>query len=622
MRISISRSKNAIIYYGVESFREGGKVKTTVIRKFGSHAKLLKQHSDPEAWVRSEIERLNQLKKEKIESFDKQIDYSKSLDSCNNLETKSTEVNVGWVYLNEIYRQLKIDEFFMSIKGKEKYNSSELFKFLVTSRILNPKSKRSTIFDQKIFLGIDTFKLQEVYKLLPILSSNDELIQKHLFENTKQIINLETDVLFYDCTNFYCETEENDVDILGLDEESVLQYGLRKYGVSKEHRPNPIVQMGLFTDKNGIPIAYSIQPGNTNEQTTVRPIESRIVNQYKTSNFIYCADGGLNSSTIKFANSFDNRRYIVSQSLKKHDEEEINLILKDENWMIKIPRKGKIVEEKISIQDFKNIIIKYVNGNDLTEEEQLILKCDRIYKKFPTIVNVDLHKINPKAFKTPQIAALDEILYITFSAKQYLYQAGVFNKQLLRAKNILEHPSNIRKNPNDPMRFIVKNKCTDNGEVAKNEYIDLNVEQIEKEEKLLGYYCLATNIEDKTIDELLEINKKRWRIELNFRIMKSYLDTRPIYVSTYDAIRGHFITCYTALLVYSILESKLNEKGEHLTIGNIITTLKNINVIKEDEGYYKSIYTNSKTLERLEEIYNKGLNKKYYKVKQIEQLRK
>lgn len=621
MRLLISKSKNKIIYYGVESYRENGIVKTYVAKKFGAYDILIKSHDNPEDWVKGEIKRINDLKKENIETFEKQIDYNALLDSSKEKTSNSTLINIGCLYLNEIYKQLKINECFASFKGKEKYDATALFKFLITSRILNPKSKRATIFEQSKFLSDNEFKLQEAYKILPILSSNDEIIQKYLFENTKNIINLETEVLFYDCTNFYFENEEADEDLYDLTDENILQYGLRKYGVSKEHRPNPIVQMGLFTDKNGIPIAYSLNPGNTNEQITVKPIENRIINQYKTSKFIYCADGGLNSADIKLLNSINKRKYIVSQSLKKTKEKELDLILSDNNWFIRKKDKNGIYNDiSIKFNDFKNLVIKFAKGEELTEEEKSLLSHDRIYKKYPMKVHADLQKINPQVFKEKQLIQFEETFYITFSAKQYLYQSGVFNKQLLRAENIINCKLNSKINPNDPKRLIKEIHCTKEGEVACNSLKEINNNQVECEERLLGLYCIATNIEDKTIEELLEINTKRWRIELNFRIMKSYLDSRPCYVSSYDAIKGHFLICYSALLTYSLLEKQLNKEDEHLNINNIINTLKNMNVVKEDEGYYKSLYTDSITLQRLESVFKKQLNKKYYRKNQLTKL--
>lgn len=618
MRISIKSTKNKIFYYGLESVRNGKKVHSKIVKKFGTYDELIKEHEDPESWVRNEILRINNLKKENVESFDKEINYSLPLDSRNDVASKSLSKNIGRFYLKQIFSDLQIKEFFNSVKGKEEYDASALFEFLVASRILNPKSKRGTILEQDKFYGVSGFKLEESYKILPLLSVHDEELQKFLFNKTKQITNFETDVLFYDCTNFYCETKEQDEDVFDLTEENILQYGLRKYGVSKEHRPNPIVQMGLFIDKNGIPLAYDLHPGNTNEQITVKPIEGRLIKQYKASNFIYCADAGLNSSTIKFINSLEGRKYIVSQSIKGIKNDEIDAILSDLNRKIRcLDEKGNPCEQEIKLSEFKNLVIKFANGEELTDDEKNILKHDRIYKKYPMKVTADLHAVNPKTFKKSQEITFDETFYITFSAKEYLYQNGIFSKQLLRAQNIVEHSSSKKENPNSPKRFVKQEQFTSNGELAEDKKLSIDKEKVSNEEKFLGIYCIATNIEDKTIEELLEINKKRWRIELCFKIMKSYLDTRPMYVSTYDAIKGHFSICYTALLTYVLLEKKIKEVDDNLTIDNIISTLKNMNVIQEDEGYFKSIYTDSKTLQALEKIYKKDLNKKFYKTKKL-----
>ncbi len=624
MRISIKKSSNKIFYYGLESYRdENNIVRTFTAKKFGSHDDLLKEHPDPKKWVLEQINILNNEKKAMVETFEKKIDYTIQLDNSNLDYSKSLLKNIGWLYLKQIYKELKIDEFFKGIQGKQHYNLSELYQYLVSSRIIAPDSKRLTILSQDSYLGLQNFKLQEVYKFLPIIAENENKIQSHLFKHTKEIISLNTEVLFYDCTNFYCEIEDEDEDIYALDnDEQVIQYGLRKYGASKEHRPNPIVQMGLFTDANGIPIAYDLNPGNTNEQITAKPIEKRIINDYKTSEFIYCADGGLNSNSIKLINSLNNRRYIVTQSLKKVKSKELDLMLKDINWSF-LPRydkeKKKYVDDKINLEEFKAIINKYINNEALTEDEQNKLKRDMIYKKYPMTRNVNIKDILPKGIKKDQYIEFEDMLYITFSAKYYLYELGIFNKQLLRAQNIIDTGKVNSKNVNDPKRLISQTHITKEGEVAESSLSSLDYEKVQNESNLLGIYSVATNIdcEEKNINDIIAINKKRWKIELNFRIMKSYLDTRPMYVSTDEAIRGHFSICYTALLIYSILESKMNSSTDHFKINDIILTIKNMNVIKEDEGYYKSIFTGSKTLDRLENIFNLNLNHKYFKEKRL-----
>ena len=606
MRLSVKKSKNHIFYYALESYREGDQVKTRTYEKIGKHEDLLKICDDPYEYAKKRVEEINASLKDNKLTVNKEIDFSLKLEG-NDLLSKKTSLNVGWLYLNKIVQELDLKNYFSSIEGKFKYNLPNISLYTLYSRILKPASKLSDYRNKENYYGSIDYSLQDVYKVLKVIASNSEGMQKHLFNKCKDIVELNTDVLYYDCTNFYIESEEEDVDVLNEDGD-IIQWGLRKYGYSKEHRPNPIVQMGLFTDKNGIPISYAIAPGNTNEQITAIPLEKRMIAEYNHSRFIYCSDGGLGSFENRFYNTLQNRDYVVTQSLKKTPSDEEKCMFKDLNW--------KFVDndEPVSLEKIKRICDKLIANEEISDEEKALLDRDMIYKDYPIEREFDPSKI--AGLKIKNKIRFEERLYITFSVKYYFYQKKIFTRQLLKATNWVEKGIEKRKNPNDVSRLIKSISSTKNGEIATNKEVSINKDEVEKECKYHGFYAVATSL-DTNIKELLRINGSRWRIEYQFRIMKSEFDTRPIHVSTPDGIRGHFAICYAALVVYSILEQKMKKIDERFTTSSIIATLRNMEVVKQDESYYQAIYTNSKILEALEGLYKLGLNHKYLREKTL-----
>ncbi len=615
MRLSISKSKNAINYYVVDSHREGKKIITEVALKIGTHKELLdKGIENPEEYCKEYVKNLNLELKQEIENYVEKIDFKEELPS-NGLASNSTIKNIGWLFPIQIYNQLGIDEFVNSIDTRAKFDIKNILKYISISRILKPASKKSTYENSKNYLCSPEYNLINSYRLLEILSENNELLQKILFQNTQKIVNLNTDVFYYDCSNFYFETEKEDDDLYDEDGD-IIQWGLRKYGYSKEHRPNPIIQMGLFIDSNGIPISYTLNPGTTNEQVTAIPLEKQMIKNYKTSDFIYCSDAGLGSYDIRFFNSLNNRHYVVTQSLKKTSEENADLIFKDLNW--------KFVEndEKVSLKTFKDTIDKKLQGIELTDDEENLLKKDMIYKEYPNKKEVPLNFIKDLGIKLSGKLEMEETIYITFSQKFYIYQKRIFSNQLERAEDIIKNNKSIKRNKKtDPARLIDSIHIDSNGEIIEKSKKILNKKVISSEENFHGFYALATNL-DKNIKEILEINAQRWRIEQNFRILKTDFDARPAYVWTDPSIRGHFAICYIALLIYRILERKLIETNSEYQFSskNIITTLNNMNVIEKGEKLYQSAYTGSEILDALNNSFNLSLNKKHYKKVKLEEL--
>jgi hypothetical protein len=614
MYVKVSVSKNSKSYYIVESYRQGNKVLSRIVEKVGTHNGLLaKGIKDPEEYAKKRAEELNTQLKEEVVTVNQTIDFKEDLDDSSSVISKDISQNIGWLYIHKIYEKLGLNDFFKSIKGKAKYDLNQITEYLVVNRFLFPGSKLSAFLSKDKLFNSPDYSLSDGYRLLTHLDTHNDELQKILFEGTKNIISLNTDVLYYDCTNFYFECEEQDDNIYSQDGD-IIQWGLRRYGASKEHRPNPIVQMGLFTDKNGIPMSYCIQHGSNNEQNTVIPLESRMFRDYHTSKFIYCSDGGLGSYDNRFYNTLHERDYVVTQSLKKTAEEELKCIFTDLNW------KYVHDDKPVSLELFKKILDKKMNNEELTPEEQKVIEHDMIYKAYPIKRKVPLNLL--KNVKLKGTVEMEETIFITFSAKYYLYQKQIFNRQLENAKEWLKKdPDTIKKGPNDIRRFIKTIAVTKQGEVAEEKCNDLDQDVIDKECRFHGFYAVATSL-DKSINEILEINSSRWKIEQSFRILKSDFDARPIFASTPEHIRGHFAICYIAILIYRILEKQLNslhKKNETYSSTQILNTIRNMNVINQNGAYYQSIYTGSKILNDLEKIYPCKLNKKFYKTKELKE---
>ena len=609
MKINISKSKNSLHYYITESYRENGKVKTRRIKKVGEHSQMLKDGiKDPYQYALDEAKRLTEEKaKDKLE-INQTIDFSQQLESTS-IESKSLLSNIGWLYLNNLYNQFELDSVFKAIPTKAKFNTNDIFKMLTIGRIMDPNSKKYTCENLEKYLNAPSFSLNDSYRSLDLINDYSEEIQKQLFLKSKKIIDLNTSVLYYDCTNFYFETETEDDNIYN-DDGDIIQWGLRRYGASKEHRPNPIVQMGLFTDMNGIPISYCINHGSNNEQTTTIPLERRMFRDYKTSKFIYCSDGGLGSFDNRFFNTLSGREYIVTQSLKKTEKSELECIFKDQNW------KTITDDQKISLTRFKEILDKKYNGVSLTNEEEQYISCEMIYKCYPMKRKIPGKFLKELNIKVQGTIEMEETIFITFSAKYYLYQKQLLEKQISTATNWLNRdPDSIRKGPNDVRRLIHTYSETPDGEIASKKTNILDNEQIENEKRFHGFYAIATSLESN-IHEILSISQARWKIEQSFRILKSEFDARPAFVWTKEHIQAHFCICYTALLMYRILERKLyllDKETNNFSCRQILATLKAMNVKDGFNCYYEACYTGSKILESLEKVFNLKLNRKFYK---------
>ena len=587
------------IYYVQHGFRNGKKTSTKTICRIGKHSELLKDgHKDPLAYAKSVVEKYNKdYKNNKVEIL-LNFDYNQKLISSDNTYSKSTALNIGYFYLQSIYNDLKIKDFIKEITKESKitFDLNDINRFLTFDRILNPKSKLAAVNNLDFFYEKPSFSHQNVLRGMDVLASNYDNYLKHLYEQSENIVKRDTSVCYYDCTNYYFEIENEDSDYIDEVTGEVIP-GFRKYGPSKEHRPNPIVEMGLFMDKNGIPLSMGLYPGNTNEQKTVNELETKLIRQLQNKKIIYCADAGLGSASIRTLNDMAGRAFIVTQSIKKLSEELQKEVFEDRNY-------------KLLSNDSKTTLA-HMKSFDRFDENNLSLYNDKAYKVIDVDSNVDLGLFEEKTYKNGNTktvkskAILKQRIIITYSRKMAEYQKNIRNKQIERAKYLLSKGvDDVRKGPNDIARFIKA--------VNKNVY-SLDLDRIANEEKYDGFYALATNLEDESIKEIVEINAQRYKIEDCFRVLKTNFDAHPIHHRLKLRIIAHFMICYSALLIYRLLETKLKEKGYHFTINEILNTLKNMNVCNVENIIYQSTYTSSKVCDALNYIFNFDLDRKGYR---------
>ena len=600
MKLVYNKKSNDPFYYIQEGFRVGNKVKTVTICKLGRHSELAKTHSDPLEYALSVLEEYKKDSKSMVKD-----EKGKKLSKNPQKICKSNTLNIGYVYLQNIYHNLKLDSFFKKISLDRKYlfDPNEMNRFLTFDRILDPHSKLAAVNNLHKFFEKPEFTHQQVLRFMDVLSDNYDSYLEHLYTNSNNVVQRDTSVCYYDCTNYYFEIETADKYIDDVTGEII--NGSRQYGPCKEHRPNPIVEMGLFMDKNGIPITMGIFPGNTNEQITVSPLEQKMVKMLKGQKFIYCGDAGLGSASIRLFNSMGGKAFIVTQSIKKLSEDLQEDLLKDEGFKL--------------VSSDKNITINELKTFYKYDENKKDLYNDKAYKSILVDSNIDLglyeEKIckNGKKRKVKSRAKLEQRIIITYSRKMAEYQKNIRNKQIERAKVLISKgKDDIRKGPNDIARFIKNSK------EEKNIYV-LDEEKIANEEKYDGFYALATNLLEDSVKDIVEINSQRYKIEDCFRILKTNFDARPVYHRLDPRIVAHFMICYTALLIYKLLEVKLKEKGYNFTINEIISSLNNMEVF-EDTSKYNPTYSYGEILDALNDTFDIDLNAEYFMPKYLNKL--
>ena len=590
-------------YYIQHSYRIGKSVKTMTVLVIGKHSELLKTHPDPLAYA---IELTEKYKKDYL------LDKNSSgkgvkLNPTNDVSIAySNTLNIGYFYLQDIYSKLNLKEFFNDITKESKitFNLNDINRFLTFDRILDPKSKYAALGSLENFYEKPKFEYQHILRGMDILANNYDSYINHLYQNSENIVKRDTSVCYYDCTNYYFEIETEDPDYIDEVTGEIIP-GARKYGPCKEHRPNPIVEMGLFMDKNGIPLSMGLYPGNTNEQKTVNGLETKLIRQLKNKKIIYCADAGLCSASIRTLNDVAGRAFIVAQSIKKLSEALQKEVFEDSNYKL--------------LSNDSTTTLSNMKSFDRFNEKNLSLYNDKAYKVINVDSNVDLGLFEEKTLqngKTKLVkskATLKQRIIITYSRKMAEYQKSIRNKQIERAKYLISKGvDDIRKGPNDIARFIKSE--------TKNVY-SLDLDRIANEEKYDGFYAIATNLEDETVKEIIEINSQRYKIEDCFRILKTNFDARPVYHRLEPRITAHFMICYTALLIYRLLENKLKEKGYHFTINEILTSLKNINIVLNKDKYI-STYNYGTIIDALNDTFGIDLNAVDFEPKYINKILK
>ena len=548
MRLKVNKSKNSINYYIITDTKtKDGKRSTKVFKKLGNEQEILKisNGESPLEWAKKQVDIVNKQIEEKTLKVTAEFSQSNLIE-----ENKQLSFNCGYLFLQDIYYSLGLDKIcnVISDKYRIKYNLNSILSNLIYTRIIEPSSKLSAFETAKTFLEQPDFELQNIYRALGIIANETENIESAVYKNSLNVVNRNTKILYYDCTNYFFEIEEAE--------------GIKQYGKSKENRPLPIVQMGLFMDGDGFPLAFVIDSGNTNEQVTLKPLEKQIIKDFELSKFVVCTDAGLASIENRKFNEVQDRSFIVTQSLKKIKGHLKEWALSEDGW-------HKLNSKKI------------INLNDIDNSSS---NEEIFYKE---------RWINENG--------LSQRLIVSYSPKYAAYQKAVRNSQVERAQKLINNPSSVSRNrQNDPKRFIKSTSVTRDGEVADKRVLALNQSAIDSESAFDGFYAVCTTLEDD-ISEIIKVNKRRWEIEESFRILKSDFKARPVYLKRDDRIKAHFTTCFLALLIYRILEHKLNGK---FTSSQIINTLRNMNLRNLDGVGFIPTYTRTPITNALHTNFN------------------
>ena len=553
MKLTVSKSKNATLYYVQKSYRtDSGKSSTRTVERLGTIEEVKARFGEENTLdaVKAYIKELTLADKEQRRDVVVKLSQNKMIK-----QNEQNSYNGGYLFLQKVYYELGLDKICNKIEKRHKneYGLNSILSMLLYTRILYPGSKLSSLEDAKNFIEQPKVDIHQVYRALSLLSKESDGIQAAVYKNSLKLGARHDKVIYYDCTNYYFESEEEN--------------GLRQYGRSKENRPNPIVQMGLFTDIDGIPLAFCINPGNTAETTTLKPLEDKLKEDFGLSKVVVCTDGGLASYENRKNDHVGERAFITVQSLKKLEKSLQDWSMETTGW---------------KIAEFKD--------TNETQKADMDKQHDKEY---------DLSKLDPKEYANmlfykerwikvgKKNDQLEQRLIVTFSFKYKEYLQHIREKQIARAQSIIERgvAEKCGKGQNDPKRFIKRDSCTVDGELAEYTSYSLNQEMIDQEARFDGFYGICTDLEDKATD-IIKTNGGRWIIEDCFRITKTEFEARPVYLQRDDRIKAHFLTCFLALILYKYLVKKINRAGYHFSANNIISTLKDMNFVSvAGEGY-------------------------------------
>lgn len=546
MYISTSKSKNVTIYYVCKSFRKDGATTSKRIETLGTIDDIRQRcgGADPIEWAHNYARELT------VRDKAEQRAVTVSLRPGLRMAMDERKVfNGGYLALSKVYHQLGIDKICDVISAKYgfEYDLDNILSNLIYTRVLYPGSKLSSFAESHKFIEQPRFRLEEIYRSLSVLAKECDYLQSQVFRNSLSAVGRDTSVIYYDCSNFFFEIEQ--ADTLQENAGGNLELGLRQYGHSKEHRPNPIVQMGLFMDRYGLPLAFCINPGNTAETRTLVPLEKKLDADFGMSDCVICTDAGLSSLSNRRFNNRQGRHFITVQSLKdkKIAPHLQQWALDPEGW--------------------------HVSGQDNTV----------------TLFTDEFEKVRDKVlYKERWINEnnLEQRLIVTYSEKYAVYQRTLRQQQIDRALRSIRNGTARRrkKSPNDASRFIAETHYTDSAEIAGNTEYALDLEAIENESRFDGFYAVCSNLEEESAVEIIRANSQRWEIEDMFRTLKTEFESRPVYLRRNDRIIAHFITCFLALLIFKTLKLKLEQPD--ITMSSLRRSLISMDYLKiRGEGY-------------------------------------
>ena len=571
MRLKVSRSKNSASLYVTKTVYIDKKEKTITVEKLGTENELRERLNgqDPYEWAKNYIDKLNKKELEECRPVLIKREQSKLINM-----NEQQSFNGGYLFLQQLFHQLKLNQICKDISAKYKftYNLDSILSRLIYGRILFPSSKLNTFQLSKTLLEQPAFKLQHIYRALEVISKESDFIQSELYKNSLAVSKRNDKILYYDCTNYFFEIEQEE--------------GIKQYGPSKENRPNPIVEMGLFMDGDGIPLAFSIHSGNTNEQLTLQPMEKKILQDFSLAKFVVCTDAGLSSMDNRKFNNQDERAFITTQSIKKLKKHLKEWALATEGW--------------------------HLDGVSGTFDISGIESSDKIKDKYRDCTFYKERWIKEDG--------LEQKLIVTFSLKYKEYQRHIRNRQIERASKLVKtKPSSLKKHrQNDYKRFITKTNVTKDGEIAENEVYNINQDIITNEEAFDGFYAVCTNLDDDA-PAIAKINHKRWEIEECFRLLKTDFKARPVYLSRDDRIKAHFTTCFLSLTIYRYLEKQLKDK---FTSSEIIHQLRDMNFYSVPGEGYIPTYTRTDFTDALHETFGFRTDYQIVTTKQMKKILK
>lgn len=547
MKLTISRSKNAESYYVQKSYRtDSGKSSTRTVERLGTIEEVRARFGEENTMeaVKAYIRELTKADKEQSRDVLVKLSQGKMIR-----KGERRCFNGGYLFLQKVYHELGLDRICKKLekKHKNKYDLDGILSTLLYTRVLYPGSKLSSLEDAGRFIEQPEADIHQVYRALSLLAEESDDIQAALYKNSLKLGPRQDRVIYYDCTNYYFESEE--------------EGGLRQYGHSKENRPNPIVQMGLFVDMDGIPLAFCVNPGNTAETTTLKPLEDKLRDKFGLSKVVVCTDGGLASYENRRNDHAGERAFITVQSLKRLE--------------------GHLQDWATETKGWRAVLFDGAENPRLSEDEYDIEELDP--KEYADILFCRERWITVGK----KGRELEQRLIVTFSFKYREYLRHVRGRQVSRAEGIIRRGAAGKrgKSQNDPGRFIKSESCTADGELAQYNSYSLNQEMIDQESRFDGFYGICTDLGDDA-PAIIRTNGGRWIIEDCFRITKTDLEARPVYLQRDDRIKAHFLTCFLALILYKYLAKKVNRGGRHFSPDEIISTLRDMNFVSvAGEGY-------------------------------------